>query len=409
MTKLTALAVKAMTTAGLHGDGNGLYLQVTPPTGKSWVFRFKLGGKSRQMGLGSVNDVTLANARDLAADYRRMARKGVDPILHRQVEKAKAIADAHLNSFKEVAEAYIKEHGEGWRNAKHAQQWKNTLRDYAYPVIGALPVAMIETAHISKILEPIWREKTETASRVRQRIELVLDYAIAKRWRAGPNPALWRGNLKPMFVRKDKIRVVKHHAALDWRQMHGFMAQLEQAEGTSALALRFLVLCANRTGEVTGARWSEIDLDNAVWTIAPERMKAKKEHRIPLTADALAILNQAANLRRTNTGDGYVFPGERGGALSNMAMQMTLRRLRRSDITVHGMRSAFKDWCAETGKPNDLSEAALAHTLGNKVQAAYQRGDLLDRRRRLMEQWATFCGTPPAVGDNVRRLRATAA
>lgn len=242
---------------------------------------------------------------------------------------------------------------------------------------------------------------------MRQRIELVLDYAIAKRWRAGPNPALWRGNLKPMFVRKDKVQIVRHHAALDWRQMHAFMDQLAQAEGVGAMALRFLVLCANCTGEVTGARWSEIDATEAVWTIPADRMKAKREHRIPLTTDALAILRRIEAHRQPSDPDVYVFPGDRPGrGLSNMTMQAVLRRMDRSDVTVHGMRSAFRDWCAETGKPNDLAEAALAHTLGSKVQTAYQRGDLLDRRRRLMDQWALFCATPPAVGDNVLQLHA---
>jgi integrase len=294
-------------------------------------------------------------------------------------------------SFKDATAKYVAANKAGWRNAKHAAQWDATLLLYAYPTIGALPVSAIDTGHVTKVLDRIWSEKPETASRVRGRIEAVLDYAKVHGWRAGENPARWKGHLENVLPKRSKVRAVVHHAALPWREIGAFMATLDTQEGVAALALRFAILTTARTGEVIGARWSEIDPQHAVWRVPGERMKAAREHRVPLADAASAVLREAAKLRQIDE-DTFVFPGRKTDQpLSNMAMLVLLRRMGRGDLTTHGFRSTFRDWAAETGKPADIAEAALAHTLGSKTQTAYQRGDLLDRRRALMEQWAAWC------------------
>jgi integrase len=388
--KLTPAKVRHASKPGVYGDGAGLWLNVGEAGNKSWLYRYMLDGRAREMGLGPLHTIGLAEARERARAARRLCLDGIDPIERKHAERdARRLAAASAVTFEDCAAKYIAANRAGWRNAKHAAQWDATLAAYAYPIIGGLPVGSIDTGHVTRILEPIWTTKPETASRVRGRIEAVLDYAATHRWRTGENPARWRGHLENVLPKRSKVRKVEHHAALPWREIGAFMARLAKQEGVAAMALRFAILTAARTGEVIGARWSEIDTKHAVWIIPAERMKASREHRVPLSGAALAVLCEAGKLRADGA-DGFVFPGMKGG-LSNMAMLVLLRRMGRGDLTAHGFRSTFRDWAAETGKPADIAEAALAHTSGNKTQAAYQRGDLLDRRRRLMDQWAEFC------------------
>lgn len=400
--KLTAVKVRALTAPGRYGDGKGLWLQVRDGERRSWLFRFKLHGHERAMGLGAVEDVSLAEARERADACRKLLRDGIDPIEHRKADRAAKAAAARGISFREVAERYIAAHEAGWRNAKHADQWRNTLATYAFPVFGDQPVPAIDTGAVMRVLEPIWSEKTETASRLRGRIESVLDYATARSWRSGENPARWRGHLDNLLPARAKVQRVEHHPALPWREMGAFMAGLRRQEGIAARALEFAILTAGRTAEVIGARWSEIDGDE--WTVPGERMKAGREHRVPLSTAALAVLAQMKP--EGSAPSAYVFPGGRAGKpLSSMALLMLLRRMGRSDLTAHGFRSTFREWAAEaTGYPREVAELALAHVNKDKVEAAYQRGDLFEKRRRLMEDWAAFCANP-AVPAEVVALR----
>ena len=409
--KLSPAAVNKA-KVGMHGDGAGLWLHVGPNafdekgkatgTGKSWIFRFMLDGKAREMGLGPLHTISLSEARDLARTCRKTVLEGTDPLeMKHAAKKARRLEAAKAITFKACAAKYIAANKAGWKNAKHADQWENTLTTYVYPILGGLSVSEIDTGHVTRVLEPIWTTKSETASRVRGRIESVLSYATTHGWRAGENPARWRGHLENVLPKKSKVSKVEHHAALPWRESGAFIKTLAGEQGTGALAFRFAILTAARTGEVIGAQWSEIDMQHAVWTIPGERMKAGVEHRVPLSDDAMALLREAGKLRVD--GVDFVFPGgKKGKPLSNMALLMTLRRMKRDDLTAHGFRSTFRDWAAETGQPADIAEAALAHTVGDKTVAAYQRGDLLDRRRKLMEAWAAFCSkVMPAPGGNV--------
>ncbi|MEO3475760.1 site-specific integrase [Roseomonas sp. CAU 1739] len=299
-----------------------------------------------------------------------------------------------------MATLYTAAHEAGWRNAKHRAQWTSTLTTYAFPHIGSMGLEEISTDDVLRCLQPIWTAKSETATRVRGRIESVLDYAIARGWRTTPNPARWRGHLANLLPPPSKVAKVEHHAALPWQQMGDFMARVRAQSGTAARALEFCILTATRTGEALGARWSEINLEAAVWTVPADRMKAGREHRVPLSGAALAVLAFMAPLH-SKSGDAPVFPGQaKGKPLSNMSMLMLLRRMKRRDLTVHGFRSAFRDWCEEaTSTPHSVAEAALAHAIGDKVEAAYRRGDLFAKRATLMEEWATFCGKGAAEGD----------
>ena len=381
---------------GLHCDGGGLYLRVTRGAdgslNRAWLYRFASNGRERWMGLGAYPDVTLKEARERADDARRLRRRGIDPINDRREAKvAEAIATAKQTKFVTAAHGYIRSHGPGWRNAKHAGQWTSTLATYAFPIFGHLPVRSIDTELVLKALEPIWIEKPETASRVRGRIEAVLDWATARKMRDGENPARWRGHLDKLLPNRSKVRKVEHHAALPFDALPEFIARLMTQEGIAARALAFTILTGARTGEAIGAKWEEVDLAAKVWTIPASRMKAGKAHRVPLAPAAVEILEQAAERREND----YVFPGARGAGLSNMSFLMLLRRMGRSDLTAHGFRSSFRDWAAErTSFPREVAEQALAHTLPDKVEAAYRRSDLFDKRRRLMEAWARFCVTP---------------
>lgn len=429
--RLKAIEAKALVAAGrpnAHADGGNLYLRVAGPGAGKWTLRFMRAGKAREMGLGPFDadgkhGLTLAEARAAAEEARRLLRAGVDPLAHRrEAAEASEAAKAAATTFRDVTERYLAAHGAGWRNAKHRAQWAATLDTYAHPTMGDMAVADIGTDHVLRVLQAIWTEKPETASRVRGRIEAVLDYATARGWRAGDNPARWRGHLANLLPRRSKVRAVEHHAALAWQDMPACMAALRQREATAARALEFAILTAARSGEVLGARWSEVDMDGAVWMVPASRMKAHREHRVPLSTAALAVLQGMAPLRPTR-GDGFLFPGQGAGKpLSSMALLMFLRRFNPhgaeaparwcdprtgEPVTPHGFRSTFRDWCEEaTSTPHAVSEAALAHTIGDKVEAAYRRGDLFAKRAALMQEWAEYCAKAPAAVVPMRRAGA---
>ena len=409
--KLSAVEVaKAKGPAVLH-DGGGLYLRVSPTGSKSWVFRFQLDGKRRDMGLGPFPDISLAEARGNASAHRKQRHEGIDPLDAKAAQRqAQRLSVAKGRTFREVAEEFIGRNEAGWRNAKHRQQWVNTLQTYAYPTLGELPVSAIDPGFVVQVLDPIWTEKPETASRVRGRIEAVLDAATVRGFRQGPNPAQWKGNLAHILPARAKVRKVAHHAALPLDGMPGFLAALRGREGMSARALEFTILTVARTGEALGAKWGEIDLAAKVWTVPAERMKAGREHRVPLSDAALTVLEKVRPLALMRDGKpdptAPVFPGPRRALpMSNMVLLMLLRRMKRDDLTAHGFRSTFSDWAAErTAYPREVVEMALAHTVENKVERAYRRGDLFDKRRRLMADWAGFCEAAPA--GEVAPLRA---
>jgi len=396
--RLTALKAQHISKPGLHNDGGGLYLQVSPSGSKSWKLRYTLQGRVRDMGLGGLADVTLAEARDQAARYRKLTARGIDPLAQRQQERAaKALEAARAITFRDMAAMYIDARRPSWRSSKHAQQWEATLKTYAFPHFGHLAVRDVETGLVMKALEPIWQTKTETAGRLRERIEAVLDAAKARGWREGENPARWRGHLENLLPRPSSFHKVKHHRALPFSEMSTFMATLRQQPGQSARALELVILTATRTGEALGARWAEVDLEQGIWTIPADRIKAGREHRIPLSAPAKALLEKLLHERV----DEFVFPGgKKGKPLSNMALLTLLHRMGRTDIVPHGFRSTFRDWAAEqTNFPPYVAEMALAHTIENKVEAAYRRGDLMTKRQKLMAAWAAYIdgGRPSAV------------
>jgi integrase len=382
--RLNARRVATETKVGRHADGGGLYLSISDNGGRRWVFLYRRSGKLREMGLGSARDVPLARARELAGDARQQIAAGRDPLSTRQKGQSSM-------TFKECAIALIAAKKAGWRNAKHASQWSNTLETYAYPVIGALPVDEIGVDHIMRILEPIWSTKTETATRVRSRIENVLDWARSRGYRAGENPARWRGHIANLLPARSKVRKVRHHPALPYDELPAFMGDLRKRTGPAARALEFTILTAARTGEAIGALWSEFSFDKKMWMVPAERMKAGKEHRVPLSVRAMTIVRHMRSRREDDSN--FVFPGGlRGKGLSNMAMNALLDRMGRSGITVHGFRSSFRDWAAEcTNFPNEMVELALAHLVDDKVEAAYRRGDMFERRLALMSAWASYC------------------
>jgi integrase len=392
--RLTAQAVLKARKPGLYADGAGLYLRVGRGGAKSWAFRYMRGGIAREMGLGGLIGVSLSDARAKADEHRRSLNNGADPLAEKTARKKEdKLAAAGTRTFERCADAYIEAHSKGWKNAKHAAQWTSTLRTYVYPVLGELPVRTIDRALVIDVLDPIWTTKAETARRVRGRIEAILDFAIARGWRGeGDNPAR-RGPLIKGLSKQPKSK--KHHAALPYAELGGFMVDLRAREGVAAAALELLVLTAARTGEIIGARWPEIDTANRVWTVPGDRMKSGREHRVPLSNAAMAVLK-----RVRDDGEEFVFPGARKGqGLSNMALLVLLGRMGRGDVTAHGFRSTFRDWAAErTNFPREVAEAALAHVLEDKTEAAYQRGDMLDKRRRLMDGWAEFCAKPAPAG-----------
>jgi integrase len=415
--KADGLTAARVNTAkpGRYGDGNGLYLFVRSKTARFWVFRYTRNGKMREMGLGRAGPddaaVKLADARDEAAKLLKQVRSGVDPLDKREADAAQAAADAQAAAvraitFRTVTARYLEAHEKTWRNPKHRSQWRNTLETYAHPHFGDISVGAVGTEHVLTALEPIWRTKPETASRVRGRIESVIDYATARDWRTGENPARWRGHLANLLSARSKIAPVEHHAALAWQEIGAFLPTLRLQAGVAAKALEFAILTAGRSGEVLGARWGEIGLVANVWTVPPSRMKAGREHRVPLSAPTKAVLAEMKKLRKTDSPEAFVFPGSQDGRpLSIMAMTMVLRRMNRKDVTVHGFRSAFRDWAAErTNYAQHVVEMALAHTVSDKVEAAYRRGDLFEKRRRLMTEWAKYCAQVPMATGNVTAI-----
>ena len=401
--RLTALATGRLNEPGLHADGAGLYLRVGRNGSKSWTFRFMLNGKAREMGFGSLHKVSLADARKKASDARLLLSEKQDPLTQRHLNDmqraaAEKLATARSMTFDQCAEAYIAAHEASWKNEKHRQQWRNTLATYVSPVFGNIPVQDVDTGHIVRVIEPIWNKKTETARRVRGRIEVILDWAKVRGYRTGDNPARWRGHLTHLLPARSKVRAVKHHAALPYTEVSAFIGELREIDGTAAAALEFLILTAARTSEVIYAQWAEVDLKNHVWIVPAERMKGGCEHRVPLSAAATTVLKRMKQL----SGE-YVFPGRTPDSpLSNMALLMTLGRMNHGNITSHGFRSTFRDWAAErTNIPGDVVEMALAHAVESKTEAAYRRTDLSDKRRRLMEAWAEYCGKRKMTGKVV--------
>jgi integrase len=384
------LSPRKVATAGpgKYEDGGGLRLVVSKSGAKKWVLRFTIHGKRREMGLGSYPEVSLAEAREQALEYRKQARSGTDPILARQA------ALEQIPSFTSCAARYIRAHRRGWKNAKHARQWVSTLKTYARPVIGEKPVDTVTTEDVLTILSPIWNTKTETAKRVQGRIENILDFAAAHKYRDPLNPARWRGHLDKLLPRPSRVKQVNHHPAMPYDEVPAFMAELSEKRGVSALALQFLILTATRTSEVLQAQWQEIDLETAIWIIPAERMKARREHRVPLSDATMKILNALPRI----DGNPYLFPGTRQGRpLSNMALLKQMRSMgygadgKHGNYVPHGFRSSFRDWSGEVSSfPRDVAEMALAHAIENKVEAAYRRGDLFAKRRRMMQEWADY-------------------
>ena len=410
--KLTAVGVKNLKKPGWHGDGRGLWLRVRESGSKSWNLRYTIHGKQRIMGLGGYPEVTLEAARESALEWRRLLKNPNgprDPSAERRAQLNAARVVEASQTFDEIARRYIEAHASGWRNDKHKQQWQNTLATYASPAIGAKRVDTIGTDDVLRVLEPIWQTKPETATRLRQRVEAVLDYATARRLRKGENPARWRGHLERLLPNASKVKRVRHHPALPHAEIGSFVAELRAQEGIAARAFELAILTATRTGEVVRARWGEFDLEAAVWTIPAERMKAGKEHRVPLPPRAVEILEGMKAHR--SEGVAWVFPGMKKRKkdsepthLSTGAFRAVLQRMGRSDITAHGFRSTFRDWAGEeTSFAREVIEHAMSHMLKDKAEAAYARGDMFRKRRRLMEAWAERC-----AADDARSAKVTA-
>ncbi|WP_161866813.1 tyrosine-type recombinase/integrase [Pseudomonas yangonensis] len=420
--ELSALAVSKLKAEGRYavGGADGLHLRIAGAS-RAWVLRLAVGTRvdakgntvvhRRDIGLGSYPEVSLAEAREKARELRKQVRDGIDPIEERNATKLRAkLEAAKTKTFEECANAYIEANRAGWKNEKHVQQWQNTLATYAFPKIGQLPVAAIDTGLVLSVLQQetgedkaqLWHAKTETASRLRGRLESILDWAAFRAYREGENPARWKGHLEHELPARSKVQKVEHHAALPYAELGAFMVELRKREGLSARALEFAILCASRSGEVRGATWAEIDLPGRIWTIPAERMKAGKEHRVPLSDEAVKLLEALPRI----VGNPYVFPAPRGGQLSDMALTAVLRRMERGGLTQHGFRSTFRDWAGETtAYPREVCEHALAHKLADGVEAAYQRGDLLAKRARLMADWARYCGTVQGSAENVVAMK----
>ncbi|PTB17769.1 integrase [Trinickia symbiotica] len=393
--RLSALRVAREVDPGYYVDGGGLYLQISASGSRSWIFRYMLARRSREMGLGPLSSVSLAEARAEAARCRKLLSGGIDPIEARKADRERAaLAAPDALVFSQAAADYIARHKGSWKNKKHAQQWENTLVTYAYPIIGKVDVRHVDTPMVVRILQPIWLKKPETASRVRGRIEAILDAAKALGKRSGENPARWRGHLDKILPKRDRVRRVKHHPALPYTQIPAFMSELAERQAPAARVLHLLILTCVRTSEALLARPEEFDLERRVWTVPADRMKMEKELRVPLSAAAVRIVREALR----TAAHGYLFPGQRKGKpLSNMAMLNVLERMGYDGITVHGFRSTFRDWVAEsTDYPDSLAEMALAHAVENKVEGAYRRGDMLERRRTMMEDWARYCESKKA-------------
>jgi integrase len=389
LNRLSDVGIRAKKRPGYWADGGNLYLRVAIGGTKGWIFRFTMAGRTRDVGLGSYPIVSLVRARQEAERCRRLVAAGIDPIQARNEQRETArIKAANAITFEQCSSAFIASHELGWRSEKTSAVWRSSLKTYVLPVMGALPVQVIDTALVLKLLEPIWGEKPATASRVRAIIESVLSWAKARGYRAGENPAVWRGHLDQLLPARSKVRRVRHHPALPYAGIPVFMEQLRARGGIAPRAFEFTILTASRIAEALGARWAEIDFSHRMWIVPPERMKSGREHRVPLSARAFAIVQEMAEVRQSD----FVFPGmKQGRPLSTMGARRLVRELH-DGITRHGFRSTFRDWAAETTAfPNHVVEMALAHAVSDAVEAAYRRGDLLEKRRKLMEAWAAFC------------------
>lgn len=404
--KLSALKVRQLSAAGRYSDGDGLYLYISKLGTKSWVFRYRdrATGKHRDKGLGPLRDVSLEQARQAARDARLALRSGVDPIdARRQARSESAIERARAVTFGQCADRYIAAHQASWRNEKHGKQWRATIDTYAAPLLP-MPVAKVETPDVLRALEPIWSTKTETATRVRQRIEAVLDWAAARKYRDTENPARWRGHLDKLLPQPTKLKKVTPRAALAYADVAEFMRELRAREGLSARALELQILTATRPSEVAGARWDEFDLDSKTWAIPGERMKAGKPHRVPLSEQALALVKGLP--RMAGKGAAYLFPGSGKNPTMTTAAPLKLLKEMRPNVVAHGFRSTFRDWAADmTAYPREIAEEALAHTLSDKTEAAYRRTDLFTKRASLMKDWARYCETSPAGVAHIDQAR----
>jgi integrase len=398
---LNRLSIKSVESnrrkPGMYADGGGLYLRVAEGGSKQWIFRYAVNGRLRDMGIGPEHTLTLAEARERATEARKLRLDGIDPIEHKRAQRAALqAAAAKAMTFKQCAEGFIRDNERKWDNAKHRDEWKTTLEKYVYPILGNLPVAAIDTPLVLKVIKPLWERVPETASRVRGRIENILGWATVHHYRAGDNPARWRGHLKHALPARSEIAKVEHHPALPYAQIGTFMANVRRQESVGARCLEFIALTVARSGEAINATWNEINMAARVWTIPAARMKARKEHRVPLSDAATAVLE---NMRAVCHSD-YIFPGAREGRPVGENTPARLARLAAgTDITVHGLRSTFRDWVAEcTAFPRELAEVALAHAVGSDVERAYQRSDLLAKRAKLMQAWADYCEKPLSAG-----------
>jgi integrase len=390
LNRLSTLKVARMKTPGLYADGGSLYLRVAEGGSKQWVFRYVTSGRMRDMGLGPVHTLTLAQAREKAREARLLRLEGIDPIESKRARMAALrAADAKAMTFADCARGFIRDNESSWTNAKHRHEWERSVREYVYPVLGTLPVAAIDTPLVLKVIKPLWERVPETASRVRGRIENVLGWATVHHYRTGDNPARWNGLLEHALPARPAK--VEHHAALPYAEVPAFMAKVRQQNGATAACLEFIVLSAARLGEAIYATWDEIDLQNHVWIVPARRMKAGVEHRVPLSAAAIAVLKDVQEIKHSD----YVFSGVRQGRpIGKNAPRLLAKEITGNDnVTVHGFRSSFRDWASErTSFPREVAEMALAHAIPNAVEAAYRRGDLFEKRRRMMEAWAEFCG-----------------
>jgi integrase len=386
--RLNSLQVQQLKDRGWYPDGQGLYLQISATGSKSWVFRFTREGKQRWHGLGAFSAMhSLKDARLAAEHCRQQLRQDIDPIEHKQaIKQERRLAEASRVNFESCAHMYIDRHKHGWKNQKHLTQWQNTLQTYAYPVIGGLPIQVIDVQQVLQIVEPIWHTKTETANRVRQRIELVLDWATAMGFREGVNPARWRGHMEKLLPKPSRVKPVEHHSALQYSEVPELFTALSELDTTASRLLQATALTAARSSEMRLAEWSEIDLDQAVWEVPLERMKSRRPHRVPLSTELVELL------QGLNQSSRFVFSNSNGQKpLSEAAVRKLLKSMV-PDVTLHGFRSTFRDWCAEqTDFQRELAEKALSHSLSSQVEAAYQRGDMFEKRRTLMTAWSDYC------------------
>jgi integrase len=412
--QLTEAKIRTLTKIGFHPDGAGLYLQIRSGGARSWIYRFTLNGRRRDQGLGRLADVSLVKAREKASAARALVNDGIDPIEHTRAQAVIPAAPKRYSSptFEEVAESYMADRLKRLRSEVHRHQWRQTLVDYAYPIIGKMPVNEIETNDILAVLKPIWESKCETAARLRGRIERILARATVEGHRSGPNVAAWRGHLQEALPPRSEVQPVKHFRAMDYQDVPAFMAELGQIDTVAAVSLRFLILTAARTGEVIGARWNEIDWNEKTWTVPAARAKTGRKHVVPLSTGALAIPHEMEPLRSSS--DDFIFPGQKGAGQSSMTLLVLLQRRMKRAASVHGFRSAFRDWCGDEGDiPRDLAEASLAHVIKDATERAYRRKTAVEKRRKVMQAWCDFIlpSAPTEIVniEQARRERATAA